>query len=53
MRRWEDNLIMYRNEIGLKGVDWIQLAIYEDKWLFLFENGIEILGSINSWNILT
>jgi hypothetical protein len=31
-RRWEDGIIMDLREIGLGGVDWIQLAEDRDQW---------------------
>jgi hypothetical protein len=31
-RRWEDGIRMYLREIGLGGVDWIQLAQDSDRW---------------------
>jgi hypothetical protein len=31
-RRWEDGVIMDLREIGLGGVDWIQLAQDRDRW---------------------
>jgi hypothetical protein len=32
MRRWEDGIRMDLREIGLGGVDWIQLAQDRDRW---------------------
>jgi hypothetical protein len=32
MRRWEDNIKMDLREIGLEGVDWIQLTQDNDQW---------------------
>jgi hypothetical protein len=31
-RKWEDNIIMDRGEIGWEGVDWIHLAQNRDQW---------------------
>jgi hypothetical protein len=31
-RRWEDGIRMDLREIGLRGVDWIQLALDRDRW---------------------
>jgi hypothetical protein len=31
-RRWEDRIRMYLREIGLGGVNWIQLAQDRDRW---------------------
>jgi hypothetical protein len=30
--RWEDNIKMYLQEVGCKGIDWIHLAQYRDRW---------------------
>jgi hypothetical protein len=30
--RWEDGIRMHVREIGLRGVDWIQLAKDRDRW---------------------
>jgi hypothetical protein len=34
-RRWVDNIIMDRGEIGLDGRDWIKLAQDRDQWMAL------------------
>jgi hypothetical protein len=31
-RRWVDNIKMYLREIGLDGMDWIDLAQDRDRW---------------------
>jgi len=31
-RRWEDNIKMDIQEVGCRGVDWIELAQYRDRW---------------------
>ena len=31
-RRWEDNIKMDIQEVGCKGVDWIELAQDMDRW---------------------
>jgi hypothetical protein len=31
-RRWVDNVKMYLREIGLGGMDWIDLALDRDQW---------------------
>jgi hypothetical protein len=33
--RWEDNIRMNLREVGLEGVDWMQLAQDRDQWLHL------------------
>jgi len=30
--RWEDNIKMDLQELGLGGMDWIELAQYRDRW---------------------
>ena len=32
MRRWEDNIKMYLQEVGCGGMDWIDLAQDRDRW---------------------
>ena len=31
-RRWEDNIKMDLQEVGCRGVDWIELAQNRDRW---------------------
>jgi hypothetical protein len=31
-RRWEDNIKMDLQEVGCRGVDWIELAEDRDRW---------------------
>jgi len=31
-RRWKDNIMMYLQEVGCGGMDWIELAQDRDKW---------------------
>jgi len=31
-RRWEDNIKMNLQEVGCRGMDWIELAQHRDKW---------------------
>jgi hypothetical protein len=31
-RRWEDNIKMYLQEVGWRGVDWIDMAQDRDRW---------------------
>jgi hypothetical protein len=31
-RRWEDNIKMYLQEMGCRGMDWIELAQDRDRW---------------------
>jgi len=34
-RRWEDIILMYIQEVGWVGMDWIDLAKDRDRWLAL------------------
>jgi hypothetical protein len=31
-RRWEDNILTDLQEAGYRGMDWIELAQYRDRW---------------------
>ena len=42
-RRWDDNIKMYLQEVGWKGMDWIDLAVDMGSC----ERGSKSLGSIN------
>jgi hypothetical protein len=46
MRRWEDNIKLDLREIGIDGVNWIQLAQDRVQWRAFVEHGNEPLGSI-------
>jgi len=35
MRKWEDNIEMYLQEVGLECLDWIDLAKCRDRWRYL------------------
>jgi hypothetical protein len=41
-RRWVDNIEMYPREIGLFGMDWINLAQDRDQWRALVNTVIYI-----------
>jgi len=34
-RRWEDNIKMHLQEVGCRGMDWIELAQDRDRWRIL------------------
>jgi len=34
-RRWEDNIKMVLQEVGWRGMEWIGLALYRDRWRVL------------------
>jgi hypothetical protein len=31
-KRWQDNIKMYLQEVGLEGIDWTDLAQNRDRW---------------------
>jgi len=31
-RRWDDNIKMYLQEVGCRGMDWTELAQERDRW---------------------
>jgi hypothetical protein len=41
-RRWEDNIRMDRREIGLGGMDWIDLVQDRDQWRALVNTVINL-----------
>jgi hypothetical protein len=47
-----DNIKMDLREIGLGGMDWIDLAQDRDKWKGSCEHGNESSGSIIFWEVL-
>jgi hypothetical protein len=38
-RRWEDNIKMYLQDVGCRGLDWIELAWNRDRWRALMNAG--------------
>jgi hypothetical protein len=42
-RRWEDNIKMYLQEVGCRGMDWKELAEERDRWRALV-NAVMNLG---------
>ena len=45
-RRWEDNIKMDLQEVGLWGMDWIELAQDRDRW-WAFVNAVMNLRFLN------
>ena len=41
-RRWEDNIKMNLQEVGLGGKDWIDLALGRDRWLALVNTAMNL-----------
>ena len=52
-RRWDDNSIIERQEVGCGGMDWIELAQYKDRWVVLVKAVLTIRVPINADNFLT
>jgi hypothetical protein len=50
--RWVGNNKMYLSEIGLGGMDWIDLAQDRDQWRDLVNTVFEPSGSIKFWKIV-
>jgi hypothetical protein len=51
-RRWVDNIKMDLRDIGLGGMDWIDLTQDRDQWKVLVKKGNEREVSIKCWEIL-
>jgi hypothetical protein len=51
-RRWVDNIKIDLREIGLDGMDWIDLAQDRDQWTAFCEEGDELSCSLNCWEVL-
>jgi len=52
-RRWEDNIKMDLQEVGLRGMDWIDLAQYSDRWRALVNAVMNIRVPLNAGNFST
>ena len=44
--RWEDNIKIDLQQVGCKGMDWIELAQDRDRWRGTYDGGDEPSGSI-------
>jgi hypothetical protein len=42
-RRWEDNIKMDLQEVGIRGMDWIELAQDRDSWQALMNAVLKLL----------
>jgi hypothetical protein len=51
--RWEDNIKMDLQEVGWRGMDWIYLAQYSDRWRALVNVVKNFWVSLNAGNFLT
>jgi hypothetical protein len=52
-RRWEDNIKMNLQEVGVGCGDWMELAQDRDRWRALVSTVIEPSGAKNEGNFLT
>jgi hypothetical protein len=52
-RRWEDNIRIYLQEVGYKGMDWIELAQDRDTWRALVNAVMNLRVPYNAGNFLT
>jgi len=52
-RRWEDNIEVELQEVGYRGVDWIELAQDRDRWRGLVNVVMNVRVTKNSGNYLT
>jgi hypothetical protein len=52
-RRWWDNIKMDLEEVGCRGMDWMELAQDRDRWLALVNAVINLRILGNSVNYLT
>ena len=43
-RRWEDNIKMGFQEVGCRGMDWIELALGRDRWRAFVNAAINLWG---------
>jgi len=52
-RRWEDNIKMDLQEMGCRGMDWIELAQDMDRWRALVNAVMYLRVPYNAENFLT
>jgi hypothetical protein len=50
-RRWEDNIKMDLQEIGVECGEWVESAQDRDRWRALVSTSKETSGSITMWGI--
>ena len=53
MRRWEDNIKIDLQEVGCRGMDWIDLAQDRDRWRRLVNAVRNLRVPYNPGNFLT
>ena len=52
-RRWEDNTKMDLQEVGCRGMDWIELAQDRDRWRALVNAVMKLRAPQNAGNYVT
>jgi hypothetical protein len=52
-RRWEDNIKADLQEVGCRGMDWIELAKVRDKWRALVKTVMNLRVPYKAGNFLT
>jgi hypothetical protein len=52
MRRWKDNIKINLQEVGSRGMDWIELAQDRDRWRVLVNMVLKTSGSIKRGEFL-
>jgi len=52
-RRWEDNIKMDLQEVGYRGVDWIELAQDRNRWRALVSAVMNLRVPHNAGNFMT
>ena len=51
-RKWEDNIEIYLQEVGVEGLNWIDLAQGRDRWRYLVNTLLNLRAPYNAKNFL-